>query len=187
MIVHLNGWPGVGKRTIGECLAKRLGARFVHNHLLHDVAIACCGLGDPGRWTLYDAVRAAAYEALAARPASESFVMTNALCDGCAREEDAWRHVVDLARRRGVRLVPIVLEADLPENRRRVASLGRAGRTLSDPELLASLRATATLQKPPSPDLLALDVTHLAAEDAAERLHRHVENRRSAWQAEASR
>ncbi|WP_284388078.1 hypothetical protein [Devosia yakushimensis] len=39
MIIHLNGWPGVGKLTIGRLLAADLGARFIHNHLLHDVAI----------------------------------------------------------------------------------------------------------------------------------------------------
>ena len=178
MIIHLNGWPGAGKRTIGECLARCLDARFVHNHLLHDVAIACCGLEDAGRWALCDAVRSAAYDALAARPAFETFVMTNALCDGCAREEAAWRHVVALAERRGVRLVPVVLEADLAENRRRVASPGRGGRKLSDPEVLASLVATAAIQRPPSPDLLVLDVTRLAAEEAAGRIHRHVETLR---------
>src|SRR6202011_2120341 len=34
MIVHLNGWPGAGKKTIGEALSMLLGARFIHNHLL---------------------------------------------------------------------------------------------------------------------------------------------------------
>lgn len=50
LVVHLNGWPGVGKLTIGRALAERLNARLIDNHLLHDAAIACAGLDDPQRW-----------------------------------------------------------------------------------------------------------------------------------------
>jgi adenylylsulfate kinase-like enzyme len=61
MIIHLNGWPGAGKKTIGAVLAEMRAARFIHNHVLHDVAIVCAGLNSPARWTLYEQVRAAAY------------------------------------------------------------------------------------------------------------------------------
>src|SRR5688500_474717 len=97
MIVHLNGWPGAGKKTIGKVLSRKLNARFVHSHLLHDVSIACAGLDSADRWRLYEAVRAAAYATLAQRRSPEILVMTNALCKGSAREQEAWRHVVDLA------------------------------------------------------------------------------------------
>jgi adenylylsulfate kinase-like enzyme len=129
MIVHLNGWPGAGKKTIGEALSKRLGARFIHNHLLHDVAIVCAGLNGDQRWELYESVRAAAYAALAKQPASETFVMTNGLCSNTPREDTAWRHVVDLAMARGVPLVPVILDV---VSRRTCAACkapnGRAGR-----------------------------------------------------------
>ena len=120
MLVHLNGWPGVGKQTIGRVLAERLGARFVHNHVLHDVAIACATFDDDARWSLYEQVRSAAYGALRDRPAAEVFVMTNALCVGSVREQEAWNHVVDLALIRQVPLLPVVLEATAEENERRI-------------------------------------------------------------------
>jgi len=91
MIVHINGWPGVGKRTVGEVRSKKLNARFIHNHLLHDVAIVCAGLSSEDRWDLYDTVQRAAYVTLARRPRSEAFVMTNALCTASSREQVAWR------------------------------------------------------------------------------------------------
>ena len=125
MIVHLNGWPGVGKQTTGRALAASLGARFIHNHLLHDVAIVCAGFGDPDRWPLYERIRATAYKALARRPAAEIFVMTNGLCVNAPREREAWAHVVDLAMRRAVPLIPVVLEADTDEICRRGQSGAR--------------------------------------------------------------
>ena len=174
MIVHLNGWPGVGKRTIGERLARRLGARFIHNHLLHDVAIACAGIGGPGRWPLYEEVRRAAYDALAARPREEAFVMTNALCAGAPREQAAWSHVAGLAMRREARLVPVVLEAELAENERRLQAPDRIGRKLTDPAALRSFIECDAIQKPDLPGLLVLDVTALSPDAAAEAIQHHL-------------
>lgn len=93
MIVHLNGWQGAGKKTIGEVIAAKLRTRFFHNHLLHDVAIACAGIGSPEKWPLYETVRSAACAALTRRPQGETFVMTSALCINTPREEAAWKPV----------------------------------------------------------------------------------------------
>jgi len=174
IIVHLNGWPGVGKLTIARHLAGRLDARLVDNHLLHDVAIACTGLDDPRRWPLYETVRAAAYHALAGRPAAESIVMTNALCVGSERERLAWNHVVDLAIARNAPLVPVVLEADFEENARRMRSAERGMRKLSDPETLRAFMASDRIQQPDVPELLVLDVSHLSAEQAVARICDHL-------------
>jgi gluconate kinase len=145
MIVHLNGWPGVGKRTIGEILAARMGARFIHNHLLHDVAIRCTGLSDPERWPLYEAVRAAVYDALRRPPIGETFVMTNGLCVNSPREKKAWRDVVDLAMARHVPLIPVVLHADVDELANRLQSQARVGHKLSDPDALREIVSSGRL------------------------------------------
>lgn len=34
LIIHINGWPGCGKLTIGRELAKRLGARLLDKHTI---------------------------------------------------------------------------------------------------------------------------------------------------------
>ncbi|MGE0240044.1 MAG: AAA family ATPase [Parvibaculaceae bacterium] len=174
MIIHLNGWPGVGKKTIGEIVAARLGARFIHNHLLHDVAIACHGLNDPKRWALYEEVRQAAYQALRARPREEIFVMTNALCAGSEREREAWNHVVSLAADREAPLVPIVLRADFAENARRLRNRERVGLKMTDPGLLREFMTADAIQRPDTPEFLELDVTQLSPRDAAEAILDHV-------------
>lgn len=175
MIVHLNGWPGVGKLTIGRALAGRLAARLIDNHLLHDIAIRCTGLDDPGRWPLYESVRRAAYDALTHRPDGETLVMTNALCTNAPRERQAWNHVVDLAMARNAPLVPVVLEAEFQENARRLQSPDRKGRKLSDPADLRAFLAADSIQRPDVPELLVLDVTQLSADQAADAIYRHVQ------------
>jgi hypothetical protein len=181
MIIHLNGWPGAGKRTVGERLAERIGARFVHNHLLHDAARICVGRAGrnvPEYWATYERVRSAAYEALAARPQDETFVMTNALCKDDPRETEAWGHVVALAMRRSVALVPIVLDIGLEENCRRVQSADRLGRKLSDAEHIRELHSRFALQRPAVSELIAFDVTALDPEPAASMLHARIEGLR---------
>jgi thymidylate kinase len=128
MIIHLNGWPGTGKQTVGRELAARIGARLIHNHLLHDISIVCCGRTTPERWELYETIRTAVYGYLERIPGSETLVMTNALCSGSEREVMAWTHVVELAISRKVPLIPVVLDVELSENIRRLQSAERSNK-----------------------------------------------------------
>jgi gluconate kinase len=164
----------VGKKTIGSILANHLHARFIHNHLLHDVAIVCTGFDDPDRWTLYESVRQAAYVSLRKRPRTEVFVMTNALCKNSPRELKAWRDVVELATFRNVPLVPIVLEAAADKIVRRLQSAERVGKKFTDPAELRSYFAVDELQYPAVSELLIVDVTNLEPEESATWIERHV-------------
>src|SRR5262249_50019631 len=174
MIIHLNGWPGVGKKTIGSVLANHLRARFIHNHLLHDVALVCTSFDDPDRWILYELVRQAAYASLRKRPLTEIFVMTNALCKNAPREIKAWSYVVELAISRNVPLIPVVLEATSDELVRRLQSADRIGKKLTDPAELRSYFGVDTIQYPAVPELLILDVTNRRPEESAARIEDHL-------------
>jgi gluconate kinase len=174
MIVHLNGWPGVGKKTIGAILAQRLGARFVHNHLLYDLPVAITGHDDPARWPLYETIRAAAYDALAQRPPNERFVMTNALRRNTPRDRDTWTRLVAAATARNAPLIPIVLETETDELVRRLQSADRVGRKLTDPARLRGYFVDNSIQKPVVAELLVLDVTSLTPDAAAARIEAHV-------------
>ena len=174
MIIHINGWPGVGKYTIGKELAKRIEARFIHNHLLHDVAFACTGRTDADRWPLYEQIRSAAYEALSRRPSSEVFVMTNALCNGVTREVDAWGKVVDLAMSRSARLIPVILRADTESIARRSLSDNRSSMKLKDPIALRDMISKYTLQVPDVLETLEVDVSDYSVGDATNEILAHV-------------
>ena len=175
MIIHLNGWPGVGKYTVGKVLADNIGARFVYNHLLHDVAFACAGRGDEERWPLYEKVRAAAYDVLSRRPHDETFVMTNALCNGVAREEEAWVNVVDLAMSRAEKLIPAILLAKTEIIAQRIEATNRSNMKLKDSEALRVMVSKYTLQVPDVPETLELDVSKLSPSEAVNEIRFHLE------------
>ena len=101
--------------------------------------------------------------------------MTNALCAGAPHEQAAWSHVVALAARRGARLVPVVLEAELAENERRLQAPDRIGRKLTDPALLRHFVECDAIQKPDVPELLVLDVTALLPDEAATVIQHHLD------------
>lgn len=174
MIIHINGWPGVGKKTIGEIVAKEINARFIHNHVLHDVAWACAGRGDEEYWPLYERVQSEAYKVLARRPSEENFVMTNALCKTADREILAWEHVVALAIKRNVPLIPIVLKASINVLVERVTHPDRLTTKLTDPEYLTQMLTKHELLVPRVDDTFLIDVDELSAEDVASSIIKYL-------------
>lgn len=172
MLIHINSWPGAGKKTIGQILAKAIGARFFHNHLLLDLVESCCERDDPGWQPLYDDVRSRAYETLAGKARGESLVLTNAMASG---EMPLWSKISDLAARRGDDLVPVVLHISPPENRRRLEDPARIGAKLKSAAVLESLRASHALLVPVHPHLFEMDISDMSASDAALRISQHLD------------
>jgi hypothetical protein len=183
-VVHLLGYPGTGKRTVGAALVglvPRDDRRFVlvDNHLTGNAVLAALdsdpfGRKDPRVWDHIDALRVhvlAAIEELA--PPGWSYVFTNYVT------EDAPARTIprlqELAVRRASPYVPVVLHCAEDEHRRRVAAPGRAARHkwIVPDEVMADV-ATRVLVRPDSPHLLDLDVTELSPQGAAERVLAHV-------------
>lgn len=171
MLVHINSWPGAGKKTIGERLARRRGAQFLHNHLILDLVDACCDRGQSSWQQCYDHIRKATYDALAQHPKGVDLIMTNAIAEG---ESELWAQIVQLAERRGDMFVPIVLEISAEENRRRLCDPARSGSKLRRVEVLNALRAEHRLLVPDLPQTLVLEVSGLTAEEAEGRIDLHL-------------
>ena len=169
LVLHLNGWPGTGKRTIAAILAAQIGARLLDNHVMLNPAEALFERGDPNHAALLDAVRSLTLDYAAHVPSGTPIIATNALSDDEADIAlfDRYR---TLATRRGARLAAVVLDIAPDENARRLQSPGRAGhRKLTRPDVLHVMRTQYRLLRPGA-DVLNLDVTNLSAADAASRI-----------------
>ncbi|MDO3434129.1 AAA family ATPase [Rhizobium sp. CBN3] len=124
-IVHLNGWPGTGKLTVGRLLARRLGARLIDNHTLLNPAEALFARSNPLHPSLREQIRRAFFDHAVLADPAESFVFTDALADD---EHDGamFSGYLDLAAARGADLVAVLLDCAPEENARRLISSGRS-------------------------------------------------------------
>ena len=170
MIIHINGWPGVGKLTVARVLAQTLGARLLDNHTLHDVPGRLCERNTEEYWRLYYRVRAVAYDWVRAMPADQVLVMTNALLTESEREQEAWLAVKQLAASRSDTLVAITLDCTLDENTRRIQSDDRRFRKLVDVEPLIEWRSQYTLLTDSTVPTHVVDNSALSPEEAASQI-----------------
>src|SRR5678815_2320572 len=124
VIVHINGWPGTGKLTIGRLLAHRLGGRLLDNHTLMNPALALFEREDPRCWPLRQDIKAVVLDYAARTPPDLALVFTDALADieSDAAVFDAYRK---LASVRASKLVSVMLACDPEENARRLVAKGR--------------------------------------------------------------
>ncbi|MBX5226401.1 AAA family ATPase [Rhizobium sp. NLR9b] len=173
-IVHLNGWPGTGKLTVGRLLARSLGARLIDNHTLLNPAEVLFARSNPLHASLRKQIRRAVFDhALHADPA-ESFVFTDALADD---EDDGamFSSYVDLAAARGADLVAVLLDCAPEENARRLISPGRSeALKLTDPAKLQQLRANYKLLRGLAEHTVEIDTTDLSPEQTAARIRTHI-------------
>ncbi|MBY5348664.1 AAA family ATPase [Rhizobium leguminosarum] len=169
-IIHINGWPGTGKLTVGRLLAKRLGARLVDNHMLLNPAEALFSRSDPLHASLRGQIRQAVFgHAVRADPA-ESFVFTDALSDD-AQDTATFSWYRDLAAARGADLVAILLDCAPEENARRLVSPGRSGALkLTDIAVLQRLRANHRLLRGLAERTVEIDTTGLLPEQTTARI-----------------
>lgn len=167
MILHLNGMPGTGKRTVGLLLSQRLKARLVDNHsIINDVTRTHLH-GSPA---YIEAVKAETARILRTHP-KETLVFTNALAAEHAGDRARLDQVADLARETGRIFWQILLTCDLQENQRRIVSPDRGlQQKLTDPQALAFLHRDYTIYHPPATHCVDLDTTHLTPEQAADQL-----------------
>ena len=169
-VVHLNGWPGSGKRTISAILAARGGARLLDVHVMLNTAEALFERDDPLHAAPYDAVRSLVLDYAAKLAAGTSLVLTDPLADDRAGAA-LFGRFRDLATRRGACLLSVLLDIMPEENVRRLQTPSRAEhRKLTRPDVLLHMRDRYELLRPQGAETMILDITHLSAEEAAARI-----------------
>jgi hypothetical protein len=170
MIVHLNGWPGVGKLTVGRELTRLLGGRLLDNHTLLNPAAALAPRASAEYWSIVREFHAIAHKRMREMPPDEIFVLTNALAEADPRATELWAGVKRLARERGDVLLAVTLDCSLAANLERIDTSERTNnRKLDDPAYLTDMRAKiAIMNTAADADFgLRLDTTDLSAPAAA--------------------
>ncbi len=169
-MIVLNGWPGVGKLTIARRLAERIGARVLDNHTLLNPAEALFERSDPRWLKLRREVRALVLDHAAKLPPDTPLVATEALADD-DWDRGMFADWIALAERRGLPLVPVVLDCDEDENARRLIAPGRAeALKLTRAHILSDLRRKHRLLRHDNGRLVELDVTRLSPDETAARI-----------------
>lgn len=125
MIIHLNGWPGVGKLSVARLLAHRLHGRVLDNHSIYNVAFALTEFRTPEFYETVRRVRAVAFDRVVQIDRKIPVILTDALTSGEWGQET--REVIhQLALRRGSRLLSIRLDCSPDEHSKRLRSEERA-------------------------------------------------------------
>ena len=169
MIIHLNGWPGVGKLTVARIVARRLSGRLVDNHVLHNVAASVCDRQTDAYWKVLYAVREIVYARIRELPASEVIVMTNAFVRRLDHDAEAWSALKSLADDRDDTLIEIVLDCSLEQNLARIDSEDRRNyRKATDPNLVIGWRNDLDLIADDTAHSIRIDNSDLTPEQAAE-------------------
>ena len=179
-VACLVGFPGVGKLTIARVLARMAPAVVVDNHWINDPILKLV-TGDgsvavpDAVWPQVAKVREAVLETIAALgPPATNYIFTYAASDEDPEDRKAFEEYRAVAVRRGSRFVPVRLLCSELELVKRIQSVERRGRKLTDPaEAIGNVRAFTPLD-PRLPGSLCLDVTHLSPEAAASAIIGHI-------------
>lgn len=124
-VVHINGYPGVGKLTVGRLLAEKMGARLLDNHSIYNIALALTAFKSEAYYETLRATRAIAYARALELPKDLSLILTNAHFADSAWGNESWDAAIALAHQRGAKHLVVILECDGEENARRIASEDR--------------------------------------------------------------
>lgn len=178
-ILYINGFPGVGKSTIARLLVDKMIKyipKLTGDHLLANPD----GVVLPRSLHDYQALRRAIEGAVCDSHWPHETQGTVYVFTDFQTDSEFGRSVAEgcdsMARSRGCRLVPIILNCSKEENLRRLQSEGRnrPGK-LTNPEAVSHIRDIADVYTFPSHPLrMELDVTTLSADDAVGAIYDHT-------------
>jgi len=169
MIIVLNGYPGVGKLTIGRELANIVQGRLLDIHTVYNLAFALTEFKSPEFIATVEQVEAIAHDLIHKLPSDVPVVLTTVLAGDDPWGHAEWARIVALGQARPP-LCVVHVACGLDENMRRIQSVGRdAKRKPRAPDMARRNQLGAKpLAGADQPNLLELDVTALSPEQAAQ-------------------
>jgi len=160
MIVVLNGYPGVGKLTIGRKLADLLDGKLLDIHSVYNVAFALTEFKSPEFRETVAKVETIAHELILKLPVGQPVVLTTVLAGSGEWGDEEWGRIVALGQARPPFCV-VHVECSLEENIRRIQLEERdMKRKPRDPEMAKRNQSEAkTLYGGDAVNLLKIDTT----------------------------
>lgn len=178
MIVHINGYPGVGKLTVARILAEKLEARLLDNHSVYNIALSLTDFKSDAYYETLRATRSIAYDRILKLPKSVPVILTNAHASDSDWGNECWDAVIDLARNRGSQLFVVVMDCAPDENARRIQNPERdAKRKPRDPGMFKGNIDGRPLLDRGGDDLLRFDSTKLSPEKSAALIYEWIKSR----------
>ncbi len=183
-IIHLIGFPGVGKLTIAkEIVRQRPDFVLVDNHLINNPVFSIIKADGKTKlpneiWPQIARIRDVVLDTMVRfSPPDLSFVMTNFAIEDEEDKAEA-RKIENTAAQRGGLYFPVIVTCGLEENRRRIVTPERrANLKCIDPDDPGRNHAEKRLMRfDTHPNRIEIDVTHIQPADAAreilQRVHR---------------
>ncbi|GEM_PF-298059 len=176
VLIHLNGRPGVGKKTIAQAYADAYGAILVDNHTLLNPGLAVSGRDSAGYYRVAKSVRSAVYaEIEEGLRQGKHYILTNALTNEVPLHREVMDEITQLAHRAEAVLCAQTLFCDHDVNLKRVQSAGRAEQNkLTDPIKLADMFNKFTMILDDTHDFM--NVTSASPQKAAKNIHASVQD-----------
>ena len=182
-MILLMGLPGVGKRTIGEALAKKTNVRFSDHHDLYDPIVKLFGNDHqvwwdltPNMWAKINAVQDIYLSAIADVCSKEdSFVLTEMMFDKDQYHKIFYEKVLDAVKKRNAHFFPVRLICDEVELAKRVVSDDRKQYFKTrDPELSKKRSREEKVFYSCHENKITIDNTHLTADAVADKIIKHI-------------
>lgn len=180
-IIYLVGFPGTGKYTVAREIAGMADFRIVDNHLINNPVFAVTRVDGKTSlpsivWKHTRTIRDIVVECMATiSPAHFNFVLTNALYERDPVDREIFNDIVLLAEKRSARFLPVSLKVtDIEEHKRRIAMPDREKMMKQTDAAAPHKYAAEAMLEIDHPNHLAIDTTHMSAEDTAKKILLHA-------------
>jgi len=177
------GFPGVGKRTIGEALARKTNARFSDHHDVIDPIVRLFGDDYEVHWTLtaemWEKINAALelYLSTIADVCArdDSFIVTEMMFDKDPYHQSYYNKVLDVVKKRNAHFFPVRLICDEDKLAKRVVSDDRKQYSKTRDEKLSRKRSRELeVFYSRHENEITIDNTNLSADAVADKIIEHI-------------
>tara|TARA_B100001750_G_scaffold246485_1_gene268983 strand:- start:2453 stop:3034 length:582 start_codon:yes stop_codon:yes gene_type:complete len=182
-VLLLNGYPGVGKLTVAEELARHInGLHVIDNHMLNNPIFALVrenGTTEiPSQaWESIRNIRKIVLTALSSYASPNlNFVFTNCLAEEDQDDVNIYDQIKESAEQSQRLFIPVLLTCSLEENKKRITAENREAKMkMRDANNIAEMREDFTLVGKNHPHAAFFDTTNLSPQDTAVKVRNHIQ------------